>query len=183
MSLTDKARELLADARVERGDLEQRKADLLAEREAKLAEVREEYKTRLDAMDADLALVDRLRRALDPEGVKAERAAAKAKPKREPASVPRSEKWRPRPDNFAHVFRALAEGFETTNDIGDNVPISRATVQVVLDHARNDGTVRLAGTVKRGNAQARAYRLTPAGHEQLAAWNAAMNGAPVGADA
>lgn len=171
-SLSERARELVLDAEVEREALERRKAELLTEREAEVAKVREDYRGKLDEIETELALATRLRKALDPEGAKREAAAAKAtKRERKAPAKPGapSQNWRPRPEVFDRVFVALSEGHETVNDIAssEGVNVSTSTVKLALDHARDEGKVRLAGTVP-GKSGARLYRLTPEGEESVA---------------
>lgn len=171
-SLSERARELVLDAEVEREALERRKAELLTEREAEVAKVREDYRGKLDEIETELALATRLRKALDPEGVKreaAERAAAKRQRK---AAVVKpgapSQAWRPSKESFAMVYQALADGGETVNGIADMpfVTVSTSTVKLVLDYGRQEGTVRLAGQAN-GRGGAKRYRITPEGQEQL----------------
>ena len=171
-SLSERARELVLDAEVERETLERRKAELLTEREAEVAKVREEYRGKLDEIERDLDLATRLRKALDPEGAKRD-AAAKAAAKRQRKAPAKpgapSQNWRPRPEVFDRVFQALSEGHETVNDIAatEGVNVSTSTVKLALDHARDEGMVRLAGTVP-GKSGAKLYRLTPEGEESVA---------------
>jgi hypothetical protein len=89
-SLSDRVRELALDAEVEREALERRKAAALEEREAEVAKVRERYRVQLDAIEAELALADRLRRALDPEGAKRDAAAKRARVAAAKASCPQA---------------------------------------------------------------------------------------------
>jgi hypothetical protein len=186
-SLSDRVRELALDAEVEREALERRKAEAIAQREAEVAEVRERYRVTLDGIEAELTLASRLRKALDPEGAKREAAdkrarAAVARQAAERASGPGSpsQKWRPRPDVFLSVYRAMSDGErETVGQICEapEVTVSGSTVKLAIDYAREAGHVRLAGTVGRGGAKR--YRLTPQGREHLADLSASTNGSDV----
>lgn len=178
-SLSDRVRELALDAEVERETLERRKAEALEEREAEVAKVRERYRVTLDAIEAELALADRLRKALDPEGAKRDAAAKRARTAaakqaaRKPG--PPSQNWRPKPETFVAVLSAMDDDHETVNQIAEapGVNVSTSTIKLVMDYSREVGHVRLAGTVGRGGAKR--YRLTPQGREYLE--SASMNGA------
>jgi predicted transcriptional regulator len=178
-SLSDRVRELALDAEVEREALERRKAEALEEREAEVAKVRERYRVQLDAIEAELALAARLRRALDPDGAKREaaekraRVAAAKQAARKPGAP--SQNWRPKPEVFVAVLSAMDDEHETVNQIAEapGVNVSTSTIKLVMDYSREAGHVRLAGTTGRGGAKR--YRLTPQGREHLE--SASMNGA------
>jgi hypothetical protein len=185
-SLSDRVRELALDAEVERETLERRKAETIAQREAEVAEVRERYRVTLDAIEAELTLAARLRKALDPEGAKREAAtkrartaAAKQAAERVGPGAP-SQKWRPRPEVFLALFQAMSDGErETVAQIVEapEVNVSGSTIKLAIDYAREAGHIRLAGTAGRGGAKR--YRLTPQGREHLADLSASMNGSNV----
>lgn len=176
-SLSERARALVLEAEVEREALERRRQEVMSERETEVAEVRERYRAILDKIDDDLALAMRLRKALDPEGAK-RTAAAKTAAKTAERRRKTAPAWRPRPEVFAVVYESISSGHETVREIAEapEVNVSEATVKIVLDYARDEGSVRLAG--KKG--QARCYRLTPQGAE--VAQNT-MNGSHVGTNA
>lgn len=165
-SLVERVRELAQEARQAVDDIEVRRLGLFDEREQEVARVRMQYAERLAAVEEEKAAAVRLARTLDPK--------FKIDKKPRPG---RRRQWRPRPANFAHVLRALHDhdGAATVSDLGAAVPMSDATVKVVIDHARRDGWVRLAGTEKRRSMDAKVYRLTPEGEEQLQVLT--MNGA------
>jgi DNA-binding transcriptional ArsR family regulator len=161
--LTERLRAMLAETTDERSGLETRRSELAAERDAKLDEVRREYGERLAAIDSDLATVKRIERALDPpERTKRDDGENGAKP---PAKVPRALSWRPKDVAMREVLLAIDGGAETVTDITAAVSVSRGTVESAVAWLREDGLVRLAGTVKAGNSHndARRYRLTPQG--------------------
>lgn len=169
-TLTDKARELLEAAQGEREELQRRKADLLSEREADVARVREQYRVRLDAVEAELELADRLWRALDPEGFKAERESRAKRNGRGPGRPPKeptttTNNWRPNDESLRVVLGAIVEGKDTVGQIAKIRDVSsRATVDRAVNVLREDGLIRLAGV---GQYNAKKYRLTPEGHEWL----------------
>ena len=62
---------------------------------------------------------------------------------------------------FEVPTEALADGAQTTGDVKAALGCAYGTAQAVMKAARADGTVRLAGTVKRGRQTVKAFRLTP----------------------
>jgi DNA-binding transcriptional ArsR family regulator len=161
--LTERLRAMLAETADERSGLETRRSELAAERDAKLDEVRREYGERIAVIDAELATVKRIERALDPpERVKRDSGENGAKT---PAKPSRALSWRPKDDAMREVLLAIDGGASTVSEITAAVSVSRGTVDSAIAWLREDGLVRLAGTVKPGNGhgEARAYRLTPQG--------------------
>jgi hypothetical protein len=170
-SLRTRATALAAEAQARRGELEERKATLLVEREDEVAKVREAYRERIETVEEEIKLADRLRRALDPEGTKRANATA-AKPAEPDRRTPR---WRPQPETILAVMAAMEDGAETVAQIMDSerVEVSRATVDSAVHFARDDGWVRLAGRSSAVGGP-KTYRLTPQGIQHL---RESMNGA------
>jgi DNA-binding transcriptional ArsR family regulator len=161
--LTERLRAMLAETTDERSGLETRRSELAAERDAKLDEVRREYGERIAVIDAELATVKRIERALDPpERVKRDSGENGAKT---PAKPPRNLRWRPKDAAMREVLLAIDGGAATVSEITEAVSVSRGTVDNAVAWLREDGLVRLAGTVKtpNGRSEAKAYRLTPQG--------------------
>lgn len=161
--LTERLRAMLAETTDERSRLETQRSELAAERDAKLDEVRQEYSERMAVIDADLATAKRVERALDPpERIKRDSGENGAKA---PAKPPRVLTWRPKDAAMREVLLAIDGGALTVTDITAVVSVSRGTVDSAIAWLREDGLVRLAGTVKpgSGHGEARAYRLTPQG--------------------
>jgi DNA-binding transcriptional ArsR family regulator len=160
--LTERLRAMLAETADERSGLETRRSELAAERDAKLDEVRREYGERIAVIDAELATVKRIERALDPpERVKRDSGENGAKT---PAKPSRALSWRPKDDAMREVLLAIDGGASTVTAITDAVSVSRGTVESAVAWLREDGLVRLAGTVKINDRnEARRYVLTPSG--------------------
>lgn len=159
-SVEDRARALLADARVEIIDLENRKAALNDERDEAIRQVREEFARKAHSINAELAMIRRLERALDPDI-----AARMTQGPRSRRPTPKERNWTPAQDQQDAVLRALADGHEIVSSIADQVDVSHTTVKYSLDAMRESGLVRLAG---QGANNARLYRPTPKGEQRLA---------------
>jgi DNA-binding transcriptional ArsR family regulator len=181
-SLTERLRAMLAEAGSERQTLESQRTELAAERDAKINAIRTEYASRIEAIDADLAVAKRVERALEPPEERAKYAhrpaASEATPK--PAGRPeRVLKWRPNAETTRAVLAAVADDRTLVSEISEVVEgVSRATIDNAVNALRADGLLRLAGTAKRegSSVAGRSYRLTAAGTDYLNA-NRTENGA------
>lgn len=164
-SLTERLRAMLAETESERSSLESRRAELAAERDSRIDAIRTEYAEKLTALDADLAMVKRIERALEPP----ESRQARQAPPQRTRPVTEVPKWRPTNVNLRAVLAAIETGHETVSTITEVVDVSRGTVDNAIGTLRSDGMIRLAGTIAANEhgAKARAYKLTPAGIEFL----------------
>lgn len=186
-TLTERAQALAAEAIAERERLEARRRTLAVERDeeveairqrhaeaarAEVEQARERHAATIAEVDAELATIRRLARAvemLDPDRPK---PGPKAKPKAGSGAgqsnpVPRWKQWRPSQPTLNRILAAVADGATTVPLIDDAVPVSRATVDIALNHLRNDGLVRLAGQTG-GRGSSRMYRTTPEGDRHMA---------------
>lgn len=183
-SLTDRVRELAAEAERESEELERQRTRIASERDAAIAEVqerhtramraevettRERFRERIGSIDADLSAARRLTKALAP--------AKPPKPRQPKPTHPGapSQKWKPSEAVFRAVAEAITDGHEYVQAIADSerVTVSKTSVKLAIDHMRADGRIRLAGTTDSG---AKRYRLTPDGESWLR--TSTTNGVP-----
>lgn len=170
-TLTERLRAMLGEAADERASAEQQRKELAAERDAKIDAIRSEYAGRIATLDESLSMLKRVERALmTPEE---KRALEGEKPTAEPAREVMTEtakRFRPNDKMLREILAAIESGHETVADITPVVECSRGSVEAGIPHLRDDGLIRLAGTVKvrGGNGSARAYRITPEGEQFLA---------------
>jgi DNA-binding transcriptional ArsR family regulator len=174
-TLTERLREMLSEAGNERSTLESQRAQLSAERDAKIDAIRSEYAAKLSAIDSDLAIAKRVERALEPPEERKSKTAAEPKPAAKPERV---VKWRPRAEITRAVLAAVADDRTLVSEIAEVMDgVSRSTVDNAVTALRQDGLLRLAGQSKgRGKTSARSFRLTSEGTDYLNA-NRVENGA------
>lgn len=158
-TFTERARALLDEGRVEIQRLDARHAELVKNRDAEVARVRERYAGQLAEIADERKVLARLERALDPQ-------AAKPSPRRsrgEEQTAPRA--WTPKQEQLDAILAALGEGIETVPAVTGRIDASSTTAKYGIDALREQGLVRLAGM---GRNNVRLYRLTPPGRARLA---------------
>jgi hypothetical protein len=171
-SFADRAKALAEEGARHSAELETRRQGLIAEREEEVKRVRETFAVRIYEVEAELATVRKLQRALEPEQP---REARRVRPK---AGEEPRRAWTPRLQVLDAIVLAMAGGIEHAKRIAERTGYSESTMKYGLDHLRDEGLVRLAG-VERDRHKARIWKLTPAGQkraEQLR--EAVSNGKP-----
>lgn len=160
---------MLGEAQSDLAKLDARRTQLVAERDSELERVRTEYASKIAEIDEELTVARRLERALETPDRRRQQAASKpaAKPKPEPMST--AGDWKPSDATLRTILAAMAEGRQTVSDISRSelVTVSRSTITAGMPFLRKDGLIRLAGQAKSGNANARAFRLTPEGKKMV----------------
>lgn len=174
MSLEGKARELLAEARAEAASADRRKAELVAERDtkiadirARIADVRAEYKAKFDEVDEVSKVIGRLERALDPPKAGRPKGSTTQRNGRNGSPEHNGRHWTPKRETRDQLLAALSEDREqnTASEIARRLPFSEATAKYAIDALRDDGEIRLAA---QGRGGRKFYAITPKGRERLA---------------
>jgi hypothetical protein len=163
---TDRVRKLIEDAREHVETLTARKVALVNEREAEVRRIRDDYKTRIDAIDAELAVVHRLERAVEGQGPGRPKAATNGNHNGNGNGSPAKLPFRPSQEVLDRVLVGLSVAEKSAiSPLADELRLSHTTVKAAVEVMREDRLTRLAG---QGARNAKLYALTPDGKDRAA---------------
>jgi hypothetical protein len=150
-AFTQRIEAMLSESREHVEGLAARRVALINEREGEIARIKENYRAKLDKIDADLAAMRRIERAIHPDAPKPQRAngANGSTNGHRPASKPPA--FIPSEEKREAVLLALTERERATVvQLAETVGFSTTTVKFALDYMRDEhpSLVRLAGQGK-----------------------------------